>query len=82
MPVRAVVSKPTGAQKAFLWLYSFMVMNSVHIVVAIRRDFFSPKKSPMTQNCRSPTLLNSHINEEVQKMLIGLAKCKQTRDWW
>lgn len=45
MPVRAVVSKPTGARKVFLWLYSFMVVNSVHIVVAIRRDFFFPLRN-------------------------------------
>lgn len=77
---------PAGAQKVFLWLYCLRVVNSVRTVVAIRRDFFPLRNRQLHETeivgGRGPAFLNIHINEEVQKMLIGLAKCKQTGDWW
>lgn len=45
-----VVSRPTGALKVFLWLYSLMAVNSVHILVAIRRDSPHPPRSHQLHN--------------------------------
>lgn len=51
-----------------------MAVNSVHILVAIRRDFFPPTKLSITQHKlfggRGPALLNIHIYEEMEKMVV------------
>lgn len=58
-----------------------MLLNSVHILVAIRRDF-PPRTNQLHKlyivGGRGLAFLNSHFNEEMEKMLIRLAKCKLT----